>query len=146
HADHGCGRDGDSWNRALRLASWGGPPGRVPTRRLELRGPHEPRRRPRVRRDPRAQLLLQRVLRGSDGVGGVCADRPRGGCSARGGGGVIEAWRRVLVLAPHTDDGEFGCGGTMARLSDAGAEIRYVAFSIATRSLPQGSPPRALAR
>jgi len=59
---------------------------------------------------------------------------------------VIEAWRRVLVLAPHTDDGEFGCGGTMARLVDAGAEVRYVAFSIATRSLPEGFPPDTLAR
>jgi LmbE family N-acetylglucosaminyl deacetylase len=56
------------------------------------------------------------------------------------------AWRRVLVLAPHTDDGEFGCGGTMARLVEAGAEVRYVAFSIATRSLPEGFPPDALAK
>jgi hypothetical protein len=23
---------------------------------------------------------------------------------------VIGHWERVLVLAPHTDDGEFGCG------------------------------------
>jgi len=59
---------------------------------------------------------------------------------------VIGAWRRALVLAPHTDDGEFGCGGTMARLVDAGAEVRYVAFSIATRSLPEGFPPDTLAR
>ena len=59
---------------------------------------------------------------------------------------MIEAWKRVLVLAPHTDDGEFGCGGTMARLVDAGAEVRYVAFSIATKSLPAGFPPDALAR
>jgi N-acetylglucosamine malate deacetylase 1 len=59
---------------------------------------------------------------------------------------VIEGWRRVLVLAPHTDDGEFGCGGTMARLVEAGAEVRYVAFSIATRSLPEGFPPDTLAR
>src|SRR5690349_18310045 len=59
---------------------------------------------------------------------------------------MIEAWRRVLVLAPHTDDGEFGCGGTMARLVEAGAEVRYVAFSIATRSLPEGFPPDALAK
>src|SRR3954463_14852935 len=55
-------------------------------------------------------------------------------------------WQRVLVLAPHTDDGEFGCGGTMARLADAGADVRYVAFSIATRSLPEGFPPDTLAR
>jgi len=59
---------------------------------------------------------------------------------------VIGAWQRVLVLAPHTDDGEFGCGGTMARLADAGAEVRYVAFSIATKSLPEGFPPDTLAR
>jgi LmbE family N-acetylglucosaminyl deacetylase len=59
---------------------------------------------------------------------------------------VIDAWKRVLVLAPHTDDGEFGCGGTMARLVDAGAEVRYVAFSIATRSLPAGFAPHTLAR
>jgi len=59
---------------------------------------------------------------------------------------VIEAWKRVLVLAPHTDDGEFGCGGTMARLVDAGAEVRYVAFSIATKSLPEGFAPDTLAR
>ena len=54
--------------------------------------------------------------------------------------------RRALVLAPHTDDGEFGCGGTMARLVEAGAEVRYVAFSIATRSLPPGFAPDTLAR
>ena len=59
---------------------------------------------------------------------------------------MIEACRRALVLAPHTDDGEFGCGGTMARLADAGCEVRYVAFSIATRSLPPGFPPDTLAR
>jgi N-acetylglucosamine malate deacetylase 1 len=59
---------------------------------------------------------------------------------------VIGAWERVLVLAPHTDDGEFGAGGTMARLVEAGADVRYVAFSIATRSLPDGFPPDALAR
>jgi LmbE family N-acetylglucosaminyl deacetylase len=59
---------------------------------------------------------------------------------------MVEAWKRVLVLAPHTDDGEFGCGGTLARLVDAGAEVRYVAFSIATRSLPDGFPPDTLAR
>ena len=53
---------------------------------------------------------------------------------------------RALVLAPHTDDGEFGCGVTMARLVEAGCEVRYVAFSIATRSLPEGFAPDTLAR
>jgi N-acetylglucosamine malate deacetylase 1 len=59
---------------------------------------------------------------------------------------VIGRWERALVLAPHTDDGEFGCGGTMARMVDAGVEVRMVAFSIATRSLPEGFPPDTLAR
>ena len=53
---------------------------------------------------------------------------------------MIEQWQRALVLAPHTDDGEFGCGGTMARLAEAGCDVRYIAFSIATRSLPGGIP------
>src|ERR687883_2068218 len=59
---------------------------------------------------------------------------------------MIGAWERVLVLAPHTDDGEFGAGGTMARLVEEGADVRYVAFSIATRSLPEGYAADTLAR
>jgi LmbE family N-acetylglucosaminyl deacetylase len=59
---------------------------------------------------------------------------------------VIAGIERALVLAPHTDDGEFGCGGTMARLVDQGVDVRYVAFSIATRSLPDGFAPDTLAR
>jgi N-acetylglucosamine malate deacetylase 1 len=59
---------------------------------------------------------------------------------------VIGSWERVLVLAPHTDDGEFGCGGTMTRLVEEGSDVRYIAFSIATRSLPEGFAPDTLAR
>src|ERR1700746_3250765 len=59
---------------------------------------------------------------------------------------MMGQWQKALVLAPHTDDGEFGCGATMARLVEAGCEVRYVAFSIATRSLPPGFPPDTLAR
>ena len=59
---------------------------------------------------------------------------------------MITTWKRALVLAPHTDDGEFGCGGTAARLVEDGCDVRYVAFSIATRSLPPGFPPDTLAR
>ncbi|HET6696299.1 MAG TPA: PIG-L family deacetylase [Gaiellaceae bacterium] len=59
---------------------------------------------------------------------------------------MIDGWKRALVLAPHTDDGEFGCGGTMARLVEADTDVRYVAFSIATKSLPEGFPPDTLAR
>jgi predicted NBD/HSP70 family sugar kinase len=33
---------------------------------------------------------------------------------------MLSAAKPALVLAPHTDDGEFGCGGTMPRLVDQG--------------------------
>src|SRR3989475_13139515 len=71
-------------------------------------------------------------------------DRDYGGRDRKGR--VIGAWERVLVLAPHTDDGEFGAGGAMTRLVEEGAEGRYVGVSIATRSLPEGFPPDTLAR
>lgn len=54
------------------------------------------------------------------------------------------AFARVLVLAPHTDDGEFGCGGTIARLVEEGREVHYVAFSPAVRSVPEGFSPDVL--
>ena len=50
----------------------------------------------------------------------------------------------VLVLAPHTDDGELGCGGTIARLHEEGATVTYVAFSTADKSLPSGMLPGTL--
>lgn len=53
-------------------------------------------------------------------------------------------FRRVLVLAPHTDDGELGCGGTMARLIAEGKEVFQAAFSTAAKSLPAGFPPDTL--
>jgi len=49
-------------------------------------------------------------------------------------------FKRVLVLAPHTDDGEFGCGGTIAKLINAGADVYYVAFSSAEKSVPVHLP------
>jgi LmbE family N-acetylglucosaminyl deacetylase len=52
---------------------------------------------------------------------------------------------RVLVLAPHTDDGELGCGATISRKIEEGAEVMYVALSICTRSLPEGWDPMTLA-
>ncbi len=45
---------------------------------------------------------------------------------------------RVLVLAPHTDDGELGCGGTLSKLIERGATVHYVAFSICEESVPEG--------
>jgi LmbE family N-acetylglucosaminyl deacetylase len=47
---------------------------------------------------------------------------------------------RVLILAPHTDDGEFGCGGTIARLCDMEAEVHYIAFSDCESSIRESCP------
>ena len=49
-------------------------------------------------------------------------------------------WDTVLILAPHTDDGEFGCGGTIARLIEEGSIVIYAAFSPCRASVPAGQP------
>src|SRR5512136_1213235 len=51
----------------------------------------------------------------------------------------------ALVIAPHTDDGEFGCGGTIARLIEEGSDVHYAALSIAEDSVPAGLPRDVLA-
>lgn len=47
----------------------------------------------------------------------------------------IKNIKTVLVLAPHTDDGEFGCGGTLSKLIEEGVRVIYVAFSAAEQSV-----------
>lgn len=49
----------------------------------------------------------------------------------------IERDKKVLVLAPHTDDGELGAGGTIAKLLQQGNEVYYAAFSTAEQSVPE---------
>ena len=45
---------------------------------------------------------------------------------------------KILLLSPHTDDGELGCGGTVSKLIEQGKEVYYVAFSACEQSvLPQ---------
>ena len=46
--------------------------------------------------------------------------------------------KRILVLSPHTDDGEIGAGGSLARFLREGAEVHYVAFSYCEESTPVG--------
>ena len=46
----------------------------------------------------------------------------------------------VLVLAPHTDDGELGCGGFLSKLIEQEVNVTYVAFSTAEESVPEGFP------
>lgn len=52
--------------------------------------------------------------------------------------------KRILILAPHTDDGELGCGGTIAKYAELGVEIFYAAFSDCKKSLAAGLPPDTL--
>jgi LmbE family N-acetylglucosaminyl deacetylase len=49
-------------------------------------------------------------------------------------------YKKVLILAPHTDDGELGAGGTIVRLIESGSEVYYAAFSTAEESVPDGFP------
>jgi len=49
-------------------------------------------------------------------------------------------FNKILVLSPHTDDGEIGAGGTIARFAEEGKEIHYVAFSSCEVSVPKDFP------
>lgn len=53
---------------------------------------------------------------------------------------MLDHFKRALVLAPHTDDGELGAGGTIARLTDSGCEVHYAAFSTCEESVPAPLP------
>lgn len=53
---------------------------------------------------------------------------------------------KVLILSPHTDDAELGCGGSIARMVEEGAEILWIVFSIAEDSLPEHLPRDTLKR
>ncbi|MFQ5447854.1 MAG: PIG-L deacetylase family protein [Saprospiraceae bacterium] len=52
--------------------------------------------------------------------------------------------KRILVLAPHTDDGELGCGGSIAKFVESGSEVYYAAFSTADDSVPPEFPRNQL--
>lgn len=53
---------------------------------------------------------------------------------------TIEKFKNILVLAPHTDDGELGAGGFIAKMIEAGANVTYMAFSTAEESVPAHLP------
>jgi LmbE family N-acetylglucosaminyl deacetylase len=52
--------------------------------------------------------------------------------------------KAIIILSPHTDDAELGCGGTIARMMWEGMDIHWFVFSTAEDSLPSGLPKGTL--
>lgn len=46
--------------------------------------------------------------------------------------------QRILILAPHTDDAEFGMGGSIAKFIEEGNEVYCAAFSACKQSVKNG--------
>lgn len=53
---------------------------------------------------------------------------------------MLTKFKTVYILAPHTDDGELGAGGTISKLIENGSNVYYFAFSTAEASVPEGFP------
>jgi LmbE family N-acetylglucosaminyl deacetylase len=47
---------------------------------------------------------------------------------------------KILILSPHTDDAELGCGGSIIRFIESGKEILWMVFSTAEESVPDHLP------
>lgn len=54
------------------------------------------------------------------------------------------ARKRVLVLSPHADDAELGCGASIARFLGEDRDVFCAAFSTCEESLPKGFPKDCL--
>lgn len=52
--------------------------------------------------------------------------------------------QNILILAPHTDDGELGCGASIARYIAEGKQVTYIAFSTCSQALPPDLPSDTL--
>lgn len=52
--------------------------------------------------------------------------------------------KTILILAPHTDDGELGCGGTITKLLENNNDIYYAAFSACELSVTKEFPSNIL--
>ena len=59
---------------------------------------------------------------------------------------MFKGYQRILILAPHTDDGELGLGGTVAMLTESGKDVYYAAFSTCEESVPSEYPSDILTK
>lgn len=50
---------------------------------------------------------------------------------------ILNSYNNILVLAPHTDDGELGLGGTISKLIELGKKVTYVAFQPLSSPYPK---------
>ena len=57
---------------------------------------------------------------------------------------MFDKVKRVLVLAPHPDDGELGCGATMYNLVRQDVLVNYAVFSPCYKSVPEGMDKNVL--
>jgi N-acetylglucosamine malate deacetylase 1 len=48
--------------------------------------------------------------------------------------------KKILILSPHTDDAELGCGGSIIKFLEDNQEILWVVFSSAEESIPENYP------
>lgn len=58
--------------------------------------------------------------------------------------GISDNVKNVVLLAPHPDDGEFGCGGSLRKLTDSGINVHYITFSPCNKSLKPEFPNNTL--
>jgi LmbE family N-acetylglucosaminyl deacetylase len=52
--------------------------------------------------------------------------------------------KTILILSPHTDDAELGCGGTIKLLLEQGNQVHIAAFSACRHSVLEGFPEDVL--
>jgi len=53
---------------------------------------------------------------------------------------MLNKFKNVYVLSPHTDDGELGAGGIISKLIESGSNVYYFAFSTCETSVPKNFP------
>lgn len=51
---------------------------------------------------------------------------------------------RLLVVSPHTDDGELGCGASIVKYLEQDKEVYYLALTACENTIPEGFPRDAL--